>query len=148
MSSGVHRLDLAQCCTLQVIPSPANMEGRLTTPPPPLRLVCTTKKTQLDRCGPGYHQLGRVWACPNLVYGHPKKNIHKCVHDWLPIGEVMDRRYKTQTACPKYPQHDTRYHMRECPANSTEVQQYYIRLEKQLKPGKRDLTLPHCGYTV
>ena len=62
-----------------------------------------------------------------------QRNIHKYVHNWLPTGEVQDKRYKTTTKCSQCPQADTQDHMRQCTLNQPQLTQYYKTLEQHLK---------------
>ena len=62
-----------------------------------------------------------------------QRNIHKYVHNWLPTGEVQDRRYHTTTTCSQCTQADTRDHMRQCRHNQPQMTTYFTTLEQQLK---------------
>ena len=66
------------------------------------------------------------------------RNIHKYVHNWLPTGEVLDRRYDTTTHCAKCPAEDTRDHMKHCPDNAMDQETFYKKLIQQLGQWKTE----------
>ena len=76
-----------------------------------------------------------------------QRNLHKYVHDWLPTGEVQDRRYKTKSKCPLCPNQDTRDHMRQCPTNSSVMEEFYSNLERQLTKWKTEPGLARLWLT-
>ena len=67
-----------------------------------------------------------------------QRNIHKYVHNWLPTGEVQDRRYHTTTMFSQCTQADTRDHMRQCQHNQPQMTTYFTTLEQQLKKWRRE----------
>ena len=67
-----------------------------------------------------------------------QRNIHKLVHDWLPTGEQLDRRYHTTTQCPNCNHRDTRDHMLQCADNQQNIKAFLASHQKLLETWKTE----------
>ena len=67
-----------------------------------------------------------------------KRTLHKYIHNWLPLGKLLEHRHNQQSKCPHCSGQDTRDHLHACPHQTHSYHEHTTQLKQKLQTWKTE----------